>query len=125
MDWQTWILAGIPLVLTAAAGWALARWSEPLKEFKRIWKGNPIVGIVASAIIMAVEMVWSEYDGAYQFDRACELLAKLAARWWGIPLSKEQVKEIVQTAYETLKELIGENWDALKVMNLTGAHRPR
>ena len=114
MDWQSWIIAGIPLLLTAAIGWAVARWAEPLREFKRIWRGNPIMGIIAAAIVMAAEMVWNEYDGAYQFDRACELLADLAARY-GLLVSEEQVREIVQAAYEMLKKLLGERWDALKL----------
>ena len=112
--WADWIVVGLGLLIPAVAGWIFSRWSEPLREFKRIWKGNPILGIIASAVVMAVEMIWSEYDGAYQFDRACELLAEMARRF-GIGVSKEQVREIVQTAYETLKRILGEQWGALKL----------
>jgi len=113
-----WIVAGIVLLVPAIVGWVFARLSEPLRRLKKIWAENPIVGIVASAIVMAVEMVWSEYDGEYQFDRACELLANwLAGR--GIEISPAQIKEIVQDAYETIKELFGNQWDSLK-MNLAG-----
>ena len=111
--WVDWVVVGLGLLVPALIGWAFARLSEPLRRFKKIWAANPIAGIVASAIVMACELVWSAYDGAYQFDRACELLAGWLTKR-GIVISQERIKEIVQTAYLTLKELFGEHWGDLK-----------
>ena len=111
MDWNAILLAAIPLILAAVVGFIFARWAEPLKAIKDIYAGQPIYGILAAAVVMISEAVWSNYGGAAQFAKACEMLGELL----GGVLSADEVEVIVQKAYETLRALLDEHWGALKL----------
>jgi len=109
-----WILVGILWVLAAVISFVFARWRDPLRKLKDICQGQPIWSILAAAAVMIAEAVWGEYSGRRQLEEACRMLSDfLAAR--GIKVSPEQLEEIVQRAYETMKELLGEHWGALKL----------
>jgi len=101
----------IPLALTAAVGLLFGRLSGPLARLKRLWTGTPIFGILGAAAVMIAEAVYSEYDGEEQFRYACEALARFTAG----TLTADQVEELVEKAYHTLKQLWGEHWELLKI----------
>jgi hypothetical protein len=101
----------VPLALGVAVGWAFTKFKDTLKKVKAIYEGEPIWSILAGAAVMVSEAVWSEYGGEAQFHKACEMLSV----WAGGALFPDQVEIIIQRAYETVKELLGEYWDELKI----------
>lgn len=102
------IKTGIPVILSIVLALLFARFRDPLKRLKDLSK-NPIISILASAAVLIAEAYWSRYGGEVQFEQACEWLAA----WLGVPV--DQVRDIVQGAYEALKAILGENWGALKL----------
>ena len=79
--------------------------TKRIKELSR----HPVIGIVASAIVVMVEMWHSDLGGEEQFGEACGLLGLVFG------LEPEQVEELVQKAYEAMKALLGDEWEALKL----------
>jgi len=61
--------------------------------------------------VMIAEAVWSGYGGEAQFNKACEMVS----RWLGGKLSPGDVERVVQRAYDVMKQLLGEHWDAIKL----------
>ena len=101
----------VPLVLGALVGWAFAQFGDTLRNVKKIYEGEPIWSILAGAAVMIAESVWSGYDGEAQFNKACEMVS----RWLGGKLSPGDVERVVQRAYDVMKKLLGEHWDAIKL----------
>ena len=98
----------IPIVLGVLATFFFVKLADPLRKLKEISK-SPVVSILAAAAVMLAEVYWSHYDGEGQFEFACDWLAKRL----GVPI--DQVRELVQGAYEALKGILGDEWGALKL----------
>jgi len=103
-----WIKTGIPLVLGLIVSYLVMRLADPLKRLKEL-STSPIVSILASAAVLLAEAYWSKYGGEVQFAQACEWLAA----WLGVPA--DQVRDLVQAAYEALKAILGDQWGKLKL----------
>ena len=102
-----WIRAGIPLVLGLVVSYLVMRFGDPLKRLKDL-STSPVVSILASTAVLLAEALWGDYGGEVQFEAACEWLA---ARL-GVPV--DQVRELVQAAYDALKAILGDEWGTLK-----------
>ena len=103
-----WAKVGIPLVIGLAVSWLVLRFADPLRRLKELSK-SPAVSILAAAAVMLAEAYWSDYGGEVQFEHACEWLAS----WLDVPA--DQVRELVQSAYEALRSILGDEWGALKL----------
>jgi len=103
-----WMKMGLPLILGLAVGWLALRFADPLKRLKEL-SNSPAVSILAAAAVMLAEAYWSDYGGEAQFEAACKWLAG----WLNVPV--DQVREIVQAAYDALRDILGDEWGALKL----------
>ena len=94
--------------LGVGAGWLFYKYRDPLKRIKDL-SSNPIVGIFAGTFVTLAEMWHSDLGGEEQFREACGLLANT------LGVEPADVEELVQKAYEAMKELLAEEWGALRV----------
>ena len=104
------LIVVIIAVLGGAVGFLFNQYRDPLKSIKRRL-GSPIISVLASAAVLIAEAVWSDYGGDVQFGRAVDMLVM----WSRGALTKEQVREIIQVVYESLKDLLGDHWQDLKL----------
>jgi|GEM_PF-2720143 len=103
-----WTKVGLPLIIGLVLSWLVLRFADPLGRLKKL-SDSPAISILAAAAVMLAEAYWSDYGGEVQFEAACEWLAS----WLHVPV--DRVREIIQAAYEALKEILGDEWDTLKL----------
>lgn len=106
----------LPIALAALVGFLFERYRDPLKTLKEL-AGSPIMSIMATAAVLVAEVLWSEHDGEFQLKKAIEMLAK----WSRGLLTVEQAGEIVLIVYQSLKDLLGDHWDDLKLALMSQA----
>ena len=100
----------IVAVLGALVGWLFNQYRDPLKSIKRRL-GSPIISVLASAAVLIAEAIWCDLGGAEQFERAVEMLLRFSRGTF----TEEQAREIIQAVYESLKNLLGDHWEDLKL----------
>ena len=113
MELQEWLIAGIPLIVGGIVVFLVQRFRGPLVELKKLFKGQPIAQVFAAAAVMIAEAIWTDYEGEVQFEKACEMVAEMLYKRLGYQIAPEQIEVLVQTAYDTLKKVCGEQWEGL------------
>ena len=117
MNWFEWLKMLIIFLGGVGIAWLFKTWADPLRGLKR-FLGTEMGKALAAAVVIIVEALWSELDGAGQFQRACEILSRILADW-GMELPPAEIAKLIQESYEAMKKIFGDHWAALK-LNLGG-----
>lgn len=100
----------VPALVTVGVAWLYKRLG--VERVAQIREQLETKRALAEAAVLFVQQVYWELDGPAKYNQAAAWLSDMAARY-GLEISDDEIKGLIEAALKLLKAEFGEQWEKL------------